>query len=131
MRNRFQPPQNNTRGSITVQNSVPAGVATAGSAVEIDCDDAASLAIQVTGTYTGALSVQATVDGTTWVTLGGTDLILSGNAGTRAATIASAATGIFILTTIAGFSKVRVTGLAAMTGTAVVTLQTSDDPAAR
>lgn len=111
-------------GSITTQNLVPAGTATAGSAVlSGSLAGFGTLAIQVTGTYTGALSLQATVDGTTWITLGGTPLI-NINTGVNSATIASATVGIF-QADIAGFKQARVTGLAAMTGTAVVSLQAS------
>ena len=123
---RLQPPQNHVRGIITTQNLVPAGVATPNSAVEIDVDDAATIGIQVSGVYTGALSLQATIDGTNWVTLGGATLLTNANAGTAAATIASAATGIF-WADVATYSKVRVTGLAAMTGNASITLQTGAD----
>lgn len=108
-------------GSITTQNLVPAGAATAGSAVEIALSGANTLTAQVTGTYTGALSLQGTIDGTTWVTLGGTGLqVLS--TGAMAATIASAATGLF-QSDVTGLVSARVSGLAAMTGTAVVTLR--------
>lgn len=111
-------------GTITTQNLVPAGVATAGSAVELELGGAYNtLGIQVTGTYTGALSVQFCINGV-WVTVGGT---VVGNSieniadGTAAATIASAAQGIRRIR-CAGMDKVRVTGLAAMTGTATVTM---------
>lgn len=113
------------KGNITTQNLVPAGVATDGSAVELELGGAYNfLGIQVTGTYTGALSVQFTVDGTTWVTVGGTvvgNSIEDITVGTAAATIASAAQGIRRIR-CTGMLKARVTGLAAMTGTAVVSL---------
>ena len=115
---------NTATGSITTQNLVPAGVATANSAVEIILQGKSGLGIQVTGTYTGALSVQATVDGTTWITLGGIPF-LNINTGVASATIPSAATGIWTVD-VAAFAKARMTGLAAMTGTAVVTLRASN-----
>lgn len=112
-------------GNITTQNLVPAGAATANSAVELDLGGGYQfVGIQVTGTYTGALSVQFSIDGVTWVTVAGT---VVGNAieditvGTAAATIASAAQGIRRIRSI-GMGKIRVTALAAVTGTAVVTL---------
>jgi hypothetical protein len=111
-------------GTITIINSVPAGVATAGSAVAITPAGRAMLTIQVTGTYTGALSVQGTVDGTTWVTFA-TSTLYGVNAGTWTGPIASASTGIWH-TECSGFQQVRVTGLAAMTGTATVTLRASN-----
>lgn len=113
-------PPNTASGSITTQNLVPAGTATAGSAVELTVDDSSSGAIQVTGTYTGALSVQATVDGAVWVTFSGVPLV-NINTGVSSATIPSAATGIYQMDCSA-FLKVRVTALAAVTGTAVVTM---------
>lgn len=107
-------------GTITTQNLVPAGVATANSAVEITLSGAAAMAFQVTGTYTGALSVQTTVDGTTWVTTGGTP-ILNENTGGLLATVTSALQSVFKVE-CAGALKARVTGLSAMTGTATVTM---------
>lgn len=112
-------------GAITTQNLVPAGVATANSAVELDLGgNYNTVGIQVTGVYTGALSVQYTLDGANWITVAGT---VVGNAieditvGTAAATIASAAQGIRRIRS-AGMGKIRVTALAAVTGTATITL---------
>lgn len=114
-----------SQGSITTQNLVPAGVATAGSAVELIVPaNVSAVAIQVTGTYTGALSVQVTADSINWVTLAGASAILNVAAATNAATIASAAVGVYSVNPSAA-SRVRVTGLAAMTGTAVVTLHST------
>ena len=106
-------------GNITTQNLVPAGTATAGSAVAVATDGRPTVAVQVTGTYTGALSAQATINGTDWVTL---SALLNANTGALAATISSAATGLFQVE-CAGFAQVRITGLAAMTGTAVIALR--------
>lgn len=106
-------------GNITTQNLVSGGVATANSAVEISCDARPTVSVQVSGTYTGALSAQATIDGTNWVTLSG---LLNSNTGALASTIASAAVGLFQVET-AGFQKVRITALAAVTGTATVSLR--------
>jgi hypothetical protein len=115
-------------GNITVINSVPAGVAPAGSALEINCGEATTLLVQVTGTYTGALSLQGTVDGVTWVTITQASSFLNIATAALAATIASAAQGIFAAG-CSGFAKVRITALAAVTGTAVVSIRTvSGDP---
>lgn len=114
-------------GNITTQNLVPAGTATANSAVEITLNGASTLSIQTTGTYTGALSLQATINGSTWVTFGGIPL-LNVNTGGYLATITSALQGIF-QADVTGFAKARITGLAAMTGTAAVTLRASTAPA--
>lgn len=112
--------------TITTQNLVPAGVATPGSMVGINPDGRSGLTIQVTGTYTGALTLQGTVDGNTWVTIGGTPLV-NLSTGAASATIASGTQGIF-QTDCAGFEEVRVTALAAVTGTATVTLRATSDP---
>lgn len=118
----------NTDGTITAQNTVPAGIAPAGSAVEIILSgDANTLTIQTVGTYTGALSLQGTVDGTSWITLGGTQL-QNINTGAFSSTIASATQGIF-QSNVSGFTKARVTGLATMTGSVKVSLSASNSSA--
>lgn len=121
-------PQNpvTVTGAITTQNLVPAGTATASSAVEITLNGSVGLAIQVTGTYTGALTLQATIDGATWVSIGGTPL-LNINTGAGLATITSALQSIF-QADVGGFAKARITGLAAVTGTATVTLTAVASP---
>lgn len=114
-------------GSITTQNvGAPNGNAvTAGSTVSLALNGLASTAaIQVTGTYTGALSVQVQLDATNWVTLSGATSLTNAASAAQSATIASAAVGVWQLD-VAGFMGVRVTALAAVTGTAVVTLQSA------
>lgn len=113
-------------GSITTQNLVPAGAATAGSAVEIVLNGAASLAVQTTGTFTGALSLQATTDGAVWVTVGGTPF-LNVNTGGYLAAITSALQSVF-QADVGGFTKARITALAAVTGSAAVTLRSAANP---
>lgn len=110
-------------GSITAQNSTPNGAATAGSAVEITLNGGA-LAIQVAGTYTGGLSLQATIDGSTWVTLSGNPF-LNISTGGYLAIITSALTGIF-QADVAAFTKARITALAPVTGAATISLRCSD-----
>jgi len=120
-------PQQTASGHITTQNLVPngPGVATANSAVELGlAGNADFVGIQVTGTYTGALTVQATVDGTNWYAIGGTvvgNSIEDVEAGTAAATIASAAQKVYRVRA-AGYAKIRVTALSAVTGDATVSL---------
>ena len=111
----------NSTGNITTQNLVPNGAATANSAVEVTLNGMSTLAIQVTGTYTGALSVQVTNDDSRWETITASN-ILSAITGVASATIASATIGVFQID-LSGFLKGRVTGLAAMTGTATITLR--------
>lgn len=109
-------------GTITTQNLVPAGVATAGSAVELELGNQSALSIQITGTYTGVLSVQTTVNGTTWITISDATSLTNYATGVQSATIASATQATFTLG-VEGIAKVRVTGLAAVTGTATVFLK--------
>lgn len=114
-------PELTATGNITTQNLVPAGAATANSSVTLSTNGFPSLMVQVTGTYTGALSLQVTVDGSTWVTLGGTPFI-NLNTGGYLASITSALQSIF-QADVAGALQVRISALAATTGTAVVTLR--------
>jgi hypothetical protein len=116
-----RPDSDTASGNITTQNLVPNGTATAGSAVEINLNGSIQLCIQTTGTYTGALSVQVSNDGSRWETITATKIINA--AGANAATIASGTVGVFECT-VGGFTKARVTALAAVTGTAVATLRT-------
>lgn len=113
-------------GTITTQNLVPNGAATANSAVEITLNGMQGLSIQVTGTYTGALSLQVTNDNSRWETITQT-AIVNTITGVPAATIASAAVGVFEAR-VGGFLKARVSGLAAVTGTATVTLRGTTNP---
>lgn len=111
-------------GNITTQNLVPAGVATANSAIELTTDGKDTIAVQVTGTYTGALSLQGTVNGTSWITLGG-NVFQQVTTGALSATITSGTQSIF-LAGVGALTKVRITGLAAMTGTATITIRGVD-----
>lgn len=108
-------------GTITTQNLVPAGTATASSAVAISLNGQGTVTIQVTGTYTGALSAQVTTDGTNWITVGGA-LLTRISTGLMAITIASGVQDIYQIN-VSGYAQLRITGLAAMTGTATVTLR--------
>jgi hypothetical protein len=110
-------------GSITTQNLNPnSGTATAGSTVGVTGMNGQTTAtIQVTGTYTGALTAQGTVDGSNWIALA---FIQNVNTATNAATIASATVGIF-QADVGGFTAFRISANAAITGTAVVTVRVS------
>ena len=111
-------------GNITTQNlGAPTGNAvTANSTVSAVLGGTSGSAnIQVRGTYTGVLSVQITLDGDLWVTLSSAASLTNMATGAQSATIASAAQGIWQLDA-AGVVGVRVTALAAFTGTAVVTI---------
>lgn len=111
-------------GTISTQNLSAAGVATANSSVELTLDGGAcALSVQAVGTYTGALSLQGTINGTTWVTVGGT-VFFNVNTGAASATITSAAQGIF-QSECSGYAKVRISALAAVTGSVVVSVRGS------
>jgi hypothetical protein len=112
-------------GNITTQNLVPAGTATANSAVlSGDLKGFGAATVQVTGTYTGALSLQYTVDNSTWVTNNNVPAMMDIN-GAYLSSINSGNTGIYFLN-VAGVRQFRITGLAAMTGTATVTIRVSN-----
>lgn len=109
-------------GNITTQNLNPnSGAATTGGTVEVYTVGQSTAGIQVTGTYTGALTPQVSVDGTNWIALGATGLV-NINTGVYSATVASAAVGIFQVN-VSGFQKFRLSANAAVTGTAVVSVR--------
>lgn len=115
---------NTASGTISTQNLVPAGVATANSAVEIVLGNGQNtIAVQTVGVYTGALTLQGTVDGTNWVSFAGTP-ILNANTGLWLATITSALQSVFFAK-VSGFTKVRISANAAVTGSVVVTIGAS------
>lgn len=78
-------------------------------------------AIQVVGTYTGALTVQIQNDNGTWVNVSAATALTNAATKVQSATIASAAQGVWYLN-ISGVNAVRVTALAAVTGSASVTI---------
>lgn len=80
-----------------------------------------TVAIQVFGTYTGALSIQVQLDGTNWVTLTGVTSITNTITGVQTANIPSGTQGVYQID-ISGFTGIRVTALGAVTGTATVTI---------
>lgn len=112
-------------GTITTQNLNPnSGVATAGSTVALSAVNGYNtLTIQTVGTYTGALTLQGTVDGTNWISFAGSQ-ILNNNTGLYLATITSALQSTF-QAKISGFTQVRISALAAVTGSVDVTLRAS------
>jgi len=112
-------------GNIAVQNTAPTSTCSDTAAcVEIPVADKGSLTLGVRGVYTGALSIQRSVDGATWETLTASNTVTD-KAGTQTATVGSGVTGTFTLGNIIGFARVRVTALGAFTGVAIVNLQSS------
>lgn len=111
------------QGNITTQNLNPnSGVPTAASSVILPLTrDYDTICIQITGTYTGVLSLQGSVDGVNWITLGGKQALTNLNTALQGANIPSAAVGLF-QADVSGLQAIRVTALGAQTGTAVVTI---------
>lgn len=117
-------------GAITILNSnLATGTATTGSTVGVSAStapysptkDQRNIMVQVTGTWTGTLVIQETVDCVNWVINGVVTPILTGTAA------ASFTTNGIYTATIIGAQQVRVTASAAMTGSAVVTIVTTGD----
>lgn len=114
-------------GIISAQNSVPAGVATAGSAVEIPMGGFTSLAFQTSGTWAvSALTIQYTINGTEWLSLSG-NAIYNIATNTLLSTITAALNSVFILTT-GPVAKVRITALGAITGSCVIIARACQNP---
>lgn len=112
--------------SITKQDSAASGTITATNGnVAVACTGKGTVSIQVEGTYTGALTPQARVNPTgAWVTLTGATTLIKETGG-YSATIASAQTGIWQVD-VTGYAEFRLIGLAAVTGTATVSLRSTD-----
>ena len=111
-----------TTGAITTQNLNPlTGTPTPGSSVQIAVNGQASLLVSVQGTYTGGLSIQGSEDNNTWTTSTNAFALRTSATGAAAATIASAAAGNFEVSAVP-YKYMRVTSLAAFTGTANIIL---------
>lgn len=108
--------------SIITQNLVSAGDATAGSCGLLTTQGWGVAGVEVSGTYTGALSAQGTVKGTTWTTLAPTPFVPTTAQTTPTATIGSGATGSWTLG-VAGYKTIRICALGAVTGQADIVLQ--------
>jgi hypothetical protein len=123
-------PLTSKRGTITTQNLVAGGACTAGGCVEIDVLSAGALTVQVTGTYTasGGLSAQATTDGVNWVTLCSSTCSTTFTRATTGATSAAIASGVqdVFQVPVAGYRRVRITALGAVTGTATIAIQPTE-----
>lgn len=113
-----------TTGNIITQNLNATGTGTAGSFVGFtNLNAVGTLGFQITGTYTGILTPQFSNDTVNWITLVGTTIRNIG-VSTYSATIASATVGLFQVPT-SGFLYFRLVALAAVTGTATITMRAS------
>jgi hypothetical protein len=116
------------QGAITTINSAPTASCTAGSCVVFDMRTQGTATVQVSGTYTasGGLSLQATTNGTTWVTVGGSGTFRRLSTGATTATITSGEQGVYQLSgDCVGAYACRITALGAVTGSATVSVLTS------
>jgi hypothetical protein len=110
-------------GNITILNSnLLTGTPTAGSFVALTdiINGAGCVAIQISGTWTGTLTAQTTIDDTNWISF--TKQLQDASTGLMAQNITSAQKGIWLVN-IAAATSFRLTASAAMTGTAVVTMR--------
>jgi hypothetical protein len=101
-----------TTGNITTNTP---GV---GNTVGVDAHTYGVAGVQVTGTWTGTLTFEGTVDGTNYVAMAATP-------GVGGSTVSTTTANGLWRCNIAGLQAVQVRGSAAMTGTAVVTLNAS------
>jgi hypothetical protein len=114
-------------GTITTKNlNATSGVATAGSTIAIagPMVGISTVSLQTTGTFTGVLTPQVSLDGANWVAMNTTSLI-NVTTGAYSATVPSAAQQIY-QADIAGFAYFRLTALGTQTGTATVTLRATN-----
>jgi len=106
------PGDNGVSGTIAATN---ANVAVTG------LNGVSSVSILVSGTYTGALTPQISVDGTNWTTLG-SNTVLNVNTRVLSATIPSAEVGAYFIN-IPSVAKFRIIALGAVTGSATVAVR--------
>lgn len=106
--------------AITTQNLNPTGVATAGSTCELGLNSHSAVTVQVTGTWTGSLQLQGTLDGTTWVAFTGGSTFIS-ISGTYSSAIGTGLQSVW-QAQVGGYTRVRISASAAITGTANITL---------
>jgi hypothetical protein len=103
----------------TTSGTITTNVAGQGNTVDVDVTSYCAAGIQVTGTWTGTLTFEATVDGTNYGPIGATPAV-----GGLGVTTTTTANGIWS-ENIAGWLAIRVRATAAMTGSAVVTILAS------
>lgn len=114
-----------TSGTITTQNLVPAGTATAGSTVGITLNGQSTVTFSTFGTYTTPLTPQVSMDGVNWTAVGAlyrqSNSVVQGLVGTAQQDTFTAS--------VAGFNMFRVSANGALTGSVVITLRASQAPA--
>lgn len=100
--------------AVSVQDSGTACSVANTCAVFANANQAISLTLSVTGTFSGTLTFEATADGSTWFS------VLAVNTATGAQATTTTATGLFAYPN-AGYVSVRARGTAWSSGTATVT----------
>lgn len=129
-------------GIISTQNlNTGSGVPTALSFVQLGLEPAGSsipnatpgpaldsstsvITVQVSGTYTGALTARGSSDGNIWTALGPAPFVNAAT-GLATATIASGVTGLFYVYVTPGLQAIRIDAEAAVTGAATVSVNAS------
>jgi hypothetical protein len=101
--------------TITYTDRTSTGTITSTQNVAVNTQGSASTGVEVTGTWTGTLSFQATVDGTNWVAVNAIVPV------TGVEVTSTTANGNWEIPS-AGYQQVRVLGNTVATGTATVTL---------
>lgn len=100
-----------------ISGNYSASLATTDAALTVPVPDAGTVGLQLSGTWTGTVTFEATVNGTDWVAIKGTPL--ASITGASTATV----NGIFQFP-ISGMNQFRARFSTASSGTVVVTAQT-------
>jgi len=85
---------------VTMQSAAAA----TGNGTVVHCGELATLGMQVTGTFVGTVSFEATLDGTNWVALE----CMNVSTGAKVTSVAgTSAVNTLVVTAVAGFAQVR------------------------
>lgn len=103
---------------VSTTSTLSNSLAALNDAATITVDAYASATIQVTGTYSGSLTFEGTIDGTNWVTI---PFYLVSASGSNAFTTINSGTGMYV-SNIGGLHQFRVRMSAYTSGAAVVSI---------
>lgn len=105
---------------ITMSNvdKTASGTITSTQNVAVNSQGASSVSCGITGTWTGTIVFEASVDGTNWVSASGI------NSSTNAISTSTTANGVFEFT-VGGYQQLRARGNTVATGTATIALDSS------
>lgn len=107
--------------SQTGVTALQAAADATGNGTALDVAGFSQVVLQVSGTFSGTITWEATVDGTNWIAVALADL----NSTTRARATTATAVGLYLLDTIAGLQKVRARVSAYTSGNITVTANAS------